>query len=154
MQPLPHVYSVAAAASTQGDVALTAAGAPPLMSAAPSQFGGAGDLWSPESLLAAAVASCFILTFRAVARASQLPWTHLACDVEATLERLGGVMQFTRVITRAALTAPAGTNTMLCERVLAKAEEGCLVANSLRCRRELQTEIVNTPTVEPQRESA
>ena len=154
MQPLPHIYSVTAAGSALGDVALTAPGAPLLMSAVPAQFGGPGDEWSPESLLAAALAGCFILTFRAVARASRLPWTHLACDVEATLERLDGVMQFTRVVTRASLTAPEGINTVLCERALAKAEESCLVANSLRCRRELQMEIVKTPVDEPERESA
>jgi organic hydroperoxide reductase OsmC/OhrA len=154
MQPLPHLYSVTAVGSATGEVSLAASGAPGLQSAAPPQFDGPGDQWSPESLLAAAVASCFILTFRAVARASQLPWRQLDCQVMATLERVGGVMQFTRVVTRAALTAPAATDTVSCERALRKAEEGCLVANSLRCRRELQMEIVKEFLDEAQRESA
>ena len=144
MQPFPHIYSVAAAGSAEGDVSLTAVGLPALIGAPPPEFGGPGDQWSPESLLAAAIASCFILTFRAMARASHLPWTKLECSVAATLERVEGITQFTQVVTRAALTVPEGTSTVLCERVLNKAEEGCLVANSLRAKRELQMEIVKT----------
>jgi hypothetical protein len=40
--------------------------------AAPAEFGGPGDQWSPESLLAGAIASCFALTFRFVARAQKV----------------------------------------------------------------------------------
>lgn len=154
MQPFPHVYSVAASGSAEGNVSLTAARVPALNSAPPTEFGGPGDQWSPESLLAAAVASCFILTFRAMARASRLPWTNLECSVEATLERAEGVTYFTRVITRATLTVPDGTSTVLCERVLNKAEEGCLVANSLRSKRELQMEIIKATVDSPESEPA
>lgn len=154
MQPLPHVYSVTAAGSADGTVSIAAAGLPELASAPLPQFGGPGDQWSPESLLAAAVSSCFILTFRSIARASRLEWTRLECHAEATLDRLEGAMRFTRVVTRAMLTVPAGTSTVLCERALTKAEEGCLVANSLRCERELQMEIVKAPVNEPESESA
>lgn len=153
MQPLPHVYSVAAAGSAGGSVSLTATGLPRLASAPPTQFDGPGDQWSPESLLAAAVAGCFILTFRSIARSSQLPWRHLECNVEAMLERVEGVTRFTRVITHATLTVPEGVSTVLCERALNKAEQGCLVANSLRCQRELQMEIVKASSDEPQSEA-
>jgi organic hydroperoxide reductase OsmC/OhrA len=151
MKPLPHVYSVAAAGGEQGSVELSAAGLPLLPSAAPVEFDGPGDRWSPESLLAGAIASCFVLTFRAVARASRLAWTRLECHVDGTLERVEGVTQFTRVVTRATLTVPAGTSTVLCERALAKSEEGCLVANSLRASRDLRIEIVRASAEEPQR---
>ncbi|WP_129781973.1 OsmC family protein [Peristeroidobacter soli] len=142
MQAFPHLYSVAAAASAAGNVSVSAAGLEQLAVAPPAQFDGPGDRWSPESLLAAAVASCFILTFRAIARASQLQWSQLDCNVEATLERREGVTQFTRVVTHATLTVSADASTVLCERALNKAEEGCLVANSLRAERHLQMEIV------------
>ena len=148
MQPLPHVYFVAAEGSALGNISIAAAGLPELLSAPPPQFDGAGDLWSPESLLAAAVASCFILTFRSVARSSRLQWTRIECNVEATLDRVEGAMQFTRIVTRAALTVPSSASTVQCERVLSKAEETCLVANSLRGSRELQMEIVKAPVAE------
>ena len=70
MQPFPHHYAVVAKAETQSDVALEGERLPPIASAPPTEFGGPGDRWSPETLLVAAVADCFILTFRAIAGAS------------------------------------------------------------------------------------
>lgn len=145
MQPLPHIYSVTGSAAAAGQVILSTQGAPDLASAAPSQFDGPGDRWSPESLLAAAFSSCFILTFRSVARASKLEWNRVECVVQATLGRVEGVTQFTRVVTRVTLTIPESADTMLAERALAKAEHGCLIGNSLRCQRELLIELVREP---------
>jgi organic hydroperoxide reductase OsmC/OhrA len=148
MQPLPHIYSVTGRAAAAGHVLLSTPGAPALASAAPSQFGGPGDQWSPESLLAAAFSSCFILSFRSVARASKLEWIRMECAVEATLGRIAGVTQFTRVIARVTLTIPESAATALYEPALAKAEHGCLVGNSLRCQRELQVELVREPAMQ------
>lgn len=144
MQPLPHVYLVAAQGSAAGNVSLSAAGVPPLTSAAPAQFDGPGDQWSPESLLCAAVASCFILTFRAVARASGLEWQQLECEVEGVLERSAGATRFTRIVTRPVITVSESVSTVMCEKLLSKAEGACLIANLLNCSRELQIEIVRT----------
>jgi organic hydroperoxide reductase OsmC/OhrA len=141
MKPLPHVYDVTAGGSSAGALVLTADGVADLAAAAPREFDGPGDEWSPESLLVAAVASCFILTFRAVARAAKLEWTHLECTVQGTLERRDDVTQFTKFMTRARLTVPATTLTVACEKALDRAERSCLVANSLRAERELQIEI-------------
>ena len=47
---------------------------PDLETAPPPEFDGPGGLWSPENLLCAAVADCFILTFRAIASFSRLSW--------------------------------------------------------------------------------
>ncbi|HKS54819.1 MAG TPA: OsmC family protein [Steroidobacteraceae bacterium] len=145
MQPLPHIYSVTAAAAAAGIVELSADGLPDLRSSAPAQFGGPGDLWSPESLLAGAVASCFILSFRYVARASHLKWVSLECDVDATLDRSEHTTQFVKVVVRARLIVPETMDAAFCERALKKAEHGCLVANSLRCERELQIEVLRVP---------
>ena len=141
MQPLPHLYDVNADCSTAGTLVLTANGVAELHAAAPREFDGPGDEWSPESLLVASVASCFILTFRAIARAAKLEWTHLECTVQGTLERRDGVTQFTKFTTRARLTVPMTTLTDACEKALDKAERGCLIANSLHAARELQFEI-------------
>lgn len=145
MKHFPHVYSVAAAAAGVGTVDLSAEGLPSLRSAAPAEFGGPGDQWSPESLLTAAIASCFVLGFRAVARASRLQWVSLDCNVDATLDRKDHVTQFTKVVVHASLIVPATMDVALCERTLQKAEHACLVANSLKCERELQFEILKAP---------
>ena len=77
MQDLPHHYHVNASAEAEGNIALKAEDLPQLVTAPPAEFGGPGDQWSPETLLVGAVADCFILTFRAIARASKLEWTRL-----------------------------------------------------------------------------
>lgn len=141
-KPLPHVYSAAARGAVDGNLTLSLEGAPELLSAGPREFDGPGDQWSPEALLMAAVASCFILTFRAVARASKLEWKQLECNVEGVLERAEGAMQFTRIVTRAKLLTPAGVSEEACVRVLEKSERNCLVTNSLRATRELQTQVL------------
>lgn len=141
MQPLPHTYQVSVEAGVDGDVAVAAPGLPGFASASPPEFDGPGGRWSPESLLCSAAASCFILTFRAVARASKFEWQHLGCHVEGTLERKDGVTQFTRVSTHAVLKVAASADQAKAQQLLEKAERGCLVANSLKAERVLTTAI-------------
>jgi len=142
MQELPHHYSVRALAKAEGEVTLESGALPSLSSAAPAEFGGSGDQWSPETLLAASVVDCFILTFRAIARASKLPFATLRCDVEATLDKVERVTQFTEFHVHASLRVPAGTDEDKARRLLARAEASCLVTNSLKAVTHLETEVV------------
>ena len=141
MQELPHHYTVRADAAADGSVDLSAERLDHLQSSSPAEFGGPGDRWSPETLLTAAVAGCFILTFRAVARASTLPWTSLQCEVVGTLDRVDKATQFTEFILHAHLVVPPGTNPDLARRALEKAERNCLVSNSLNAAIHLQPEV-------------
>ena len=141
MQDLPHHYRVAARADAEGVISLDASGLPPIRSAGPPEFGGPGDLWSPETLLVGAVVDCFILTFRAVARASKLDWRSLCCAGEGELDRVDRTTRFTRVGLRAELVLPPGADAERAERLLGKAEHGCLISNSLACPVELVTQI-------------
>lgn len=132
MQEFPHHYEVSAAGRIEGDVELRASHLPTLHSASPAEFDGPGDRWSPESFLVAAVGDCYILTFRAVARASKLPWSSLRCDVAGTLDRVDRVTQFTAFQIQARLDVPPGTDVAIARRVLEKAEHACLISNSLK----------------------
>jgi peroxiredoxin-like protein len=144
MQPFPHVYRVSANGATDGILELSSEGLPTMTAVAPKEFDGPGDRWSPESLLVGAVASCFLLTFVAVARASKLEWQSLECSVDGTLDRVERTTQFTKFVTRARLRVGADANEALCRRVLEKAEQGCLIANSLKASRALEIEIVRS----------
>ncbi len=141
MQGYPHHYQVHAAAVTEGSVTLGAEGLPDLASVPPPQFGGPGGQWSPETLLVAAVADCFVLTFRAIARASKFDWRELTCDAQGTLDRADGVVRFTAIALRARLTVPAGADEERGRRLLEKAEKTCLVTSSLRAEPTLTAEI-------------
>lgn len=140
MQPYPHRYTVAAAGGTSGGIVVSAPGLASIETAAPAEFGGPGDRWSPETLLAAAVADCFILTFRAVARAAKFEWSDLQCTCEGVLDRVDGVSRFTGFVVHAVLTVPMSTDQARARQLLEKAEHGCLVANSLTGERTLTVE--------------
>ena len=131
MQPFPHHYDVSATALPEGDVELRSARLPALSTATPVEFDGPGDRWSPETLLVAAVADCFMLTFRGVARANRVPWTSIECDVGGTLERVDGVTKFTGFTIRAHVVVPDGVTEDAARRALEKAERTCLITNSL-----------------------
>jgi len=152
MQNLPHRYAVAAAAHASDDVELYAEGLPLLHSAPPAEFGGPGDRWSPETLLVGAVADCFVLTFRAVARASKVSWTSLRCEVSGTLDRVDKIAQFTRFDVRVHLTIPPTTDVRQAHRAVEKADQNCLISNSLKATSHLETEI--DVVTEPERAPA
>jgi organic hydroperoxide reductase OsmC/OhrA len=132
MQEFPHYYAVTAAGDVDGDVQLIAERLPTLRSASPAEFDGPGDRWSPETFLVGAVADCFILTFRAVARASKVPWTSLECQVTGMLDRIDRVTQFTNFEILAHLQVAAGTDPDHARRALEKAERNCLISSSLK----------------------
>jgi organic hydroperoxide reductase OsmC/OhrA len=141
MQDLPHQYLVSADAKSSGNVTLASNGVADLASAPPAEFGGPGDQWSPESLLVAAVADCFILSFRAIARASRLEWDSLGCSVDGTLDRVDRVTQFTGFNVSATLHVPTGTDEEKARRLLEKAEHACLITNSLKAESHLETTV-------------
>src|SRR5688572_9649643 len=132
MQALPHRYRVKGAGRVTGNVELTAEGLTVLRSASPAEFDGPGDRWSPETLLVGAVADCFILTFRAIAKTSRLAWGLLECDVTGTLDRVDRVTQFTHVDMTAHLVVPGGVDAGGARLALEKTERSCLISSSLK----------------------
>jgi organic hydroperoxide reductase OsmC/OhrA len=142
MHPFPHRYQVHSSAAPEGAVTLTGTGLPELKSLPPPEFDGPGGYWSPETLLLAALADCFTLTFRAIAKASRFEWRELSADVEGLLERVEGNSRFTRFQTRARLVVPVGADASRARMLMEKAEHGCLISNSLSATRHLECEIV------------
>ena len=146
MKPYPHHYAASAGARAIGSVTISAPALPPIETAPPPEFGGPGGTWSPETLLCAAVADCFALTFRGVARAAHFNWIALDCRVEGVLEHTGDATRFTGFATVARLTVPPGADRAKARLLLNRAEHACLISNSLRGERTLSTEVVS---VEP-----
>ena len=142
MHSYPHVYRATALGARNGPVTVDSAGLPGLSTAAPPEFDGPGGVWSPETLLVGAIADCFILTFRGVARASGLAWETLDCTVEGTLERLDGVTRFSSFRTRATLTVGAGVEPAKARALLERAEKVCLVTNSLNGSRSIEVSVL------------
>jgi len=142
MHPYPHLYTVSASAMPEGEAPVSSAGLPTLNTAPPAEFGGPGDRWSPETLFCAAVGDCFLLSFRAVARASKFDWSELQCQVDGVLDRVDGVTRFTQMRLKATLRVPSGSNREKAVKLMEKAEHVCLISNSLVCERLLETSVI------------
>ena len=134
MKPLPHTYTVRIAAGPTGHATLTSPGVADLPTAPPLEFDGSGDAWSPEQLLLAAVASCFLLTFRAVAKHSRLEFTSVSIESEGIVDHVDGRTRFTDVVLRPKVAVSAVADTHRVQRALEKAEVNCIVTASLAAR--------------------
>ena len=141
MQDLPHHYRVTATGEGAANVIVSAKGIPDLETAGPPEFGGPGDVWSPETMLVGAVANCFVLTFRAIARTAKLDWISLTCDTEGELDKVEKVTQFTGFKVTATLTIPADGNEKKAHAILEKAEKYCLITNSMKANSHLEAHV-------------
>ncbi len=128
------VYSFRASArwtTGRSGVAETQPAAPPIDFAAPPEFQGESGFWTPEHFLVAAVASCFITSFRAIAEFARFEPEALEVRAEGTVEKTEKGYRFTRVVVRPALTVRAEEKQGLAKRLLEKTEHACLVSHSL-----------------------
>jgi peroxiredoxin-like protein len=142
MKPLPHVYTAQLSSGPDGYSMMSASGLPDLRVAPPRDFDGPGDAWSPEHLLLAAVESCFLFTFQAIARASRLEFTSVRLNGEGTVDRKDGATRFTEIILRPRLGIPAGGDQGKALKLLEKSEKACLVSASLSTSIRLEPEVV------------
>ncbi len=142
MQPFPHTYTATACGAQAGEVSVHSPGLPRLTSAPAPQFGGPGTEWSPEALLAAALADCFLMTFRAVSGAALFRWIRLECRVEAVLRRVGRHPAFTDFTVHATVTLAPGADGSKAKRLLKQAERACLITRSLKGAHTLDARVV------------
>jgi len=138
----PHKYLATANGGNEGDVIVSGEGLPDLETRSPPQFGGPEGVWSPETMLSAAVANCFVLTFRAIARASKFEWTSVECNVEGVLDRPERTTFFTAFNVHAVLHLPSDAKIEMAQRLMQKAEYVCLITASLKSEITLTTEVL------------
>lgn len=110
--------------------------------ATPPQFAkGIEGIWSPEHLLTAAVNSCFMTTFLAIAENSKLEYSNFECNAKGKLEQVEGKFLMTEVLLEAHLKISNEADKEKAERVLQKSEAACLISNSIKSKVSLQTNI-------------
>ena len=114
----------------------------PISFSAPPEFQGEAGNWTPEHFFAAAVGSCLVTTFKAIAEYSKFEYERLQVEVEAILEREQGGYSFTKVIVQPILTIASEGDRERALRLLEKAERACLISRSIKSQVELQPEIV------------
>ncbi len=110
--------------------------------ATPPQFPkGISGIWSPEHLFTAAVNSCLMTTFLAIAENSKLSFTSFSCKSKGKLEQVDGKFLMTEITLNPIVTISEEKDREKAERVLLKSEAACLISNSIKSK------IVMIPTI-------
>lgn len=104
----------------------------PITFSSPAEFGGQAGLWTPEHFLVAAVTSCYVATFVAIADLSKLEVESLDVSATGVLEKRERGLTFTHVAIRPILTIANESDRERALRLLEKAERSCLIARSIR----------------------
>lgn len=103
--------------------------------ATPPQFPkGMDGIWSPEHLFTAAVSSCLMTTFLAIAENSKLEFSNFECKSKGKLEQVEGKFLMTEVILEPIVTIKNESEREKAERVFQKSEANCLISNSVRSK--------------------
>lgn len=101
--------------------------------ATPPEFDkGMAGIWSPEHLYTAAVVSCYMTTFLAIAEYSNLAYNAFDCTAEGILEKVDNKYIMTQIILKPVLTIPGEDIRSKAERVMQKTETACLITNSIK----------------------
>lgn len=146
----PHFYTVNLDWNTERKGILcspelnlaTTTGSTCLEVATPPEFPkGISGIWSPEHLFTAAVNSCLMTTFLAIAENSQLAFSQFSCNAKGKLEQVEGKFMMTEVFLEVALTIDNEDQRERAERVVQKAEAACLISNSIKSHVHLNTQI-------------
>lgn len=103
--------------------------------ATPPEFPhGIPGIWSPEHLFTAAISSCLMTTFLAVAENSKLEFSHFSCSSTGKLEQVDGKFMMSEVILKPVVTIKNEDDRARAERVLQKSEAACLISNSVKSK--------------------
>ena len=103
--------------------------------ATPPQFPkGMEGIWSPEHLLVAAVNSCLMTTFLAIAENSKLEFSAFESRATGKLEIVEGKFMMTEIQILPIVTIADEEHKEKAERLLQKAEANCLIANSIKSK--------------------
>ncbi|MBZ5528039.1 MAG: OsmC family protein [Acidobacteriia bacterium] len=114
---------------------------PAIHFSAPPEFLGQSGMWTPEHLLAASVAGCFISTFSAMADLSKMQFASLDLDAEAVLSKGEKGWNFTRIFVRPRLRIVHEEDRERALRLLGKVERNCFVARALAIPMETSPEV-------------
>ncbi len=108
----------------------------------PPQFpGGEKDIWSPEHLFTAAVSSCYMTTFLALAEKSKLVLVNFQVGSKGTMRQTETGLAITEVLLEPVITIADEKEYDKAERIALKAHALCLITNSIKAKVTLMSSI-------------
>lgn len=101
--------------------------------ATPPEFTkGIPDIWSPEHLFVAAINSCLMTTFLAIAENFKFDFVDFHSKATGKLEIVEGKYMMSEVTLKPVLTIKEQSDREKALRILQKSEAACLITNSVR----------------------
>ena len=111
--------------------------------ATPPEFPkGMAGVWSPEHLLVAAVNSCLMTTFLAIAENSKLTFSTFTSKAVGKLEIVEGKYMISEITLIPTLEILSEDQRERAFKVLQKSEAACLISNSVKSRIIFQPQIL------------
>lgn len=103
--------------------------------ATPPEFPkGMPDIWTPEHFFVAAVSSCLMTTFLAVAENSRLDFAQFSCHAVGKLEKVDGKFMMSEVKLSPVLVIKQEDQRERALKVLDMSEKACLISNSVKSK--------------------
>lgn len=110
--------------------------------ATPPEFAkGIEGIWSPEHLLVAAVNSCLMTTFLAIAENSKFNFVNFESNADGKLEKVAGKYMISEVLLSPVLTIASEADREKALRLLEKSEAACLISNSVKSKIVFQPQV-------------
>ncbi|MEX2134653.1 MAG: OsmC family protein [Acidimicrobiia bacterium] len=122
---------------------------PKLEVATPPEFGGPGETWSPEHLFVAAVSSCLMTTFHAIAQISGLEVLEYHDEAISHLQRGDDrLYRIDRVTVRPRVVIADESKIDKAVHLLEKAEAVCLISRSVSSEIDLHPTVIASHQVD------
>jgi peroxiredoxin-like protein len=110
--------------------------------ATPPEFDkGIPNIWSPEHLFTAAVSSCLMTTFLAVAEYSKFEFISFKCGSKGILDKVDGKFKMTEVFLFPEVFISDESQRERALKILEKSEKACLISNSITSKVTMEPKI-------------
>ncbi|HEY8660670.1 MAG TPA: OsmC family protein [Hanamia sp.] len=110
--------------------------------ATPPEFPkGMAGIWTPEHLLVAAVNSCLMTTFLAIAENSKFSFVNFESNADGKLEKVDDKYMISEILLTPVLIIHDEADREKALRVLDKSEAACLISNSVKSKIIFQPQI-------------
>lgn len=104
------------------------------VAAPPELPNGLEGIWSPEHLFVAAVSSCLMTTFVAIAENSSLEYKNFSCKARGRMDKVEGKVMISVIHLYPRVVVQSPKYIDKAARILKKAEDACLIAHSIKSK--------------------
>ncbi len=140
-RPKSFTYATSLVWEQDAQGILSAPGKPDIRVSAPPDFRGPEGNWTPENLFVAAVETCLMLTFVALARSRKLEFVAYKSSAEGLLEPVYGKHVISKVKVRPVITVKSQDDVAKAKEIVGRMEPNCFISQSIDSEVTLEAEV-------------